>query len=312
MEIAELRDLLHNNIKLITDVDKYKKIISRSNNLKNFDLINKVLVLSQCDNAVDIKTEDCWLLDGRKLNSKAKPIYLIAPVIKYSYIELETGETVDLTTITSDELNKALEYNLIEKTETIDDLYTIKVYDIRDTVSASDTEYVYKRKTTNSKELLEITENIMNVDIVLCEDDFYSKQDKTIYLSKKPFRSLVYTLSRYISQFIIDVYNEECTDNSIYNNKYLFKLLKETVTYSIYTLLSDDNTVGLDFDFDLLDTLDYTSVLEVINLADLLVDNIEIINGTHSEAITDIHKIKKADALLNVLEANAVRNKLIG
>ena len=75
MEIAELKDLVHNNIKLITNVDKYKKIISRSNNLKNFDLINKIVCIEEDIPLNNAKigllraTINLWQSDNELLNS---------------------------------------------------------------------------------------------------------------------------------------------------------------------------------------------------------------------------------------------------
>jgi hypothetical protein len=130
MNTLELSKELHKNMNKILSPTGYKHIINRGNNLIRFDVVNRMLIEMQLQNAYELKTEEEWLIENRKIRNKQKPIYLVMPKYTYEYIECDTGEKLINNDLSVDELKKAIEYNIVEKVEVIDDMYVLPFYDL--------------------------------------------------------------------------------------------------------------------------------------------------------------------------------------
>ena len=77
MEATKLAEMLNNNMNKILTPSGYKRILNKKNNLVRYDIINRMLIDVQSKDSFDLKTYDEWLIEGRKVKDKAKPIYII-------------------------------------------------------------------------------------------------------------------------------------------------------------------------------------------------------------------------------------------
>lgn len=316
MEVKELSELLNKNFNKLFTPNRYKHILNRGNNLIRLDIVNRMLVELQYDNAFDLRTSDEWLLENRGIVKKEKPIYLIIPKYKYEYIDKETGKTIDNKELSIGEINKAIEYNIIERVDTIDNMYTIPVFDIRQTYSLDKSKYNINKPIISSKKLLEIMHNITMCNIEICEDTYYSKSDNILYLKKQPYSELVITISEYLAQYYIDNDLKKLIDipqNISYKDltEYDIDLIKQSLIFAIVTLLGGK----IDINFDIINYTTNDKAILILNIVDSMLIEIstklKFTNTSHiMDVSSNINMLKKAEALLDIMEANNI-NKIM-
>lgn len=318
MDVLDLSEILQNNLDKVLSPVGYKHLLNRANNLIRFDVVNRMLIEAQSDSAYDLRTEQEWNIDNRKLNSNAKPVFIIVPKYKYGYMDTDTNKIVDNMDLSPDEILKAIEYDIIERVETIDDAYTLPLFDIKQTSSMNNAEYKVYKPVVSTEKLFEITKSILCADIEVCDQDYYSAKHNTIYISRKPYKDLVYTISEYITQYFIDDKLNELLCDSYETSidsidEETKKLIKDSLHYSICTLLRGN----CDITFDYITRIQYENKILVLNIVDnfvnIVIEHMEFTSPVfNGDAIINITRLCKAEKLLNIMEASYINKKLKG
>lgn len=318
MNVDELTSQLNQNLSKLLSPVGYKNILNRANNLSTFDVINRILIEMQKSNAFEIRTEEDWALKGRRVKKNANIIYILLPKYSYRYKDRSSGEILTTLDLNSNELKKAIEYNIIEKVEILDDLFCIEMYDIRDTVGNTNTKYIVNKPKITIKNILSVFSEITGATIEKCDETYYSKSANTLFICNQSYQDIVSCISRYLSTYYIDnridkILNETFDMNIDELSDYDKQLLEDSISYSISTLVG----VNINKSFDIVRHTSNDMLTTILNITDNVV--FEIVQylefNTDSkveDAISNISRLRKSEALLNILEANNILNKMKG
>lgn len=312
MDTHEIKDIFNKGLDMISNPNDYKNIINMRNNLYRLDTINRILVYVQNKNAFDIKSRAEWSIQYRDIMKRQKPIYLIIPRYKTEYIDSESGEELINSDLSVDELNRALEYGVVIKKESISNTAIETFYDIRQTKSLNGNKYNINKPILSTKKVLELLINITSCSIEESELDYYSNSENKLYISKQSYSNIVNT----VSKIIRDYYIKKLSDNNVIDtsefSEYDNELLNSTIIYSIKTLLCVNN---YNDNFDIVRNTSKKRLLDILNINNIIIIDIaEQLDFNNVESNNDlIHNnliIKKAEVLLNIMEANNI-NKIM-
>lgn len=286
--------------------EMYHKLLRRDNCLISFDVINRLLIQSKCSSAYDVKTESEWNIVGRELNKKATPINIVVPKYKYRYIDNLKGKALKKNDLSSNEIIKALEYGIITKDISIEDISIEKVYDIRDTHSINNSEYKFCKPVLSKKSLIGLYSNITNCKLEISDKCYYDKTKNTLYIS-----NVCYTeLARFLSNLIVEHYLI-----GILNSKDIYEhrdLIIESFRYSLNSLIGiQDSNKKID-GLDKLNKFKLIYTLSIVDEAICSIINLMRFDGTCSikDAYSSINNNNKAEIILNIMESNLVSKKL--
>lgn len=309
MDVKEITALVSEGIHKLTDTEYTKKILNRQNNLFKYDLANRIAILMQNDKAYDLRTYDEWLSLGRKVRKKQKPIFIMIPNQKFQYIDTENGEVINDNDLTVDEFNKALEYKLIKRVETTDNFINKAVYDIRQTKANGENKYVIPKPILTSANIIDTFIKITNANIEICDTNYYSVSDNVLYLEKDNYGNLAATLAKILTQYEI---------NNIKNNdRYTVLLddakeqLENAVLFSISTLFNCN--IQSELDTSHLDTEISIKILEIVdNIIEVIIQKMKFNINESVDAVQDLMRFRKAEALLDIMEANNINKTMKG
>lgn len=325
MEVQDISKLLNTNIDKLKNPKTYKNILFKGNNLLRFDILNRILIELQFENSFDIRTYNEWIMEGRqvysknKKSSKVKPIHILMPRYEHKYIDIETGDTLDMQELNVKEFNKAIEYNLIKKDTQISDLYTIPMYDITQTEKhdASKGDYIVNKPVLSSSDIINMASDIMGcqVEVSNLKDLYFNSNTKTLFVNKLPYEKLITSLSKIISKFyinykIIEITDKACEINYLDLTDFDIDLIDLSIQYSMNTLLSGDSTYSSKKLDEILsdNRLDNSRIVDILNIVDTVVFDIarrlKFTKEFSMDAINNVHKIRKANMLLSEMEAN--------
>ena len=243
MESKELRALLIEGIKKIETPKGYKEIISRKNNLYKFDIINRLLIVGQSENAFDVRTQEEWEINGRGVLNNRNKIFILIPNIKSEYKDTETLESIDVSEFTPDELNKALSLGVINRTDVVNNIHTSIVYDIRNTQSLNNGEYSIDKLRIKQSDIFRIAQNILKCNITKSELNYYSNTDDTLYIKNNDEYSNIatYTIDVIVNTCVnqyIDIIKNNYVNDTVDITEYDIELLSNTVKYVMYELFN--------------------------------------------------------------------------
>lgn len=322
MELAEISKLFQDNVNNVLTPNKYKHVIRRDNNLGRFDIVNRILIEIQCQNAYDIRTADEWVLSGREVKNNTKGIHILLPMYKHCYIDTETGEEVRNGELTPDELNAAIRYGIVNRNDSIETTCIKTVFDIRQTKSLCTKKYTIEKPIIKTSSIIEMVSNIIRCSIEPAQDTYYSKSTNTMFISKQSFNKLIPTIvdilvEHYMSTLIreaVNSYDENIEDEEEKFSEYDIDLVRNTLQYSLDTLLRNNR----ECDFDIVRHTKSAKLLLILSIVDSVVSSVisylEFKGGdTAKRDISDsIDIMKRAEILLNILEANNVSKKISG
>lgn len=331
MEVKDISKLLYNNIGKLKNPKTYKNVLFKGNNLLRFDILNRILIELQLENSFDVRTYNEWVMEGRQVHDnknskhKVKPIYILMPRYEHEYIDIETGEKIDTEELNTKEFNKAIEYNLIKRDTTISNIYTIPMYDIRQT-EKHDThkeEYVVNKPILSSSNIINIVSDIMEcqVEVSNLKDLYLNNSTNTLFITKLPYKKLIASLSKILSKFYINnkliiITDRACEINYLDLTDFDINLIDLSIQYSINTLLSGDYTYSSKKLDEILSNneLSNSKVVDILNIVDIVLFDItkrlSFNKEFSTDAINNIHKIRKANMLLSEMEANEVSSVL--
>jgi hypothetical protein len=324
MEVAELSNMLASNLGDVLTPSGYKSIIRKDNNLLRYDILNRILIQIQSNNAFDIRTEEEWLMCDRKIKKNQHPIYIVTPKYVSKYIDTETGNDLADDELTNDEIVEALKYNIISRVDRIECLYTNNVYDIRQTINTSDSKYNVSKPHISTKNIISLAKDILNCDIEICDETFYSKSENKFYISKQSYNSIAKSISEvlinyYLKNIKMTLNHDKSEDNNSSDSEdsrenfsdYEIELIEDTLRYSINTLFHIESNI----DFEVVRHIDNERLLQILNLVDSIVFDISSRIKFDDEYLSsdiskNINLAKKAEALLDIMEAHNI-NKIM-
>lgn len=309
MNIKEITALVNDGISKLTDTEYTKKILNRKNNLFRYDLTNRIAILMQNDKAYDLRTYDEWKSLGRKVRKKQKPIFIMIPNQKFQYIDTENGEVINDNDLTIDEFNKALEYKLIKRVETTDNFINKAVYDVRQTKANGESKYTIPKPVLTSTNIVDTFIKITGASIEICDTNYYSVSDNILYLEKDNYRNLAATLAKIITQYEI---------NNIKNNDKYAALsddakeqLENAILFSLSTLFNCD--IQSELDTSHLNTENILKILEIVDIIiEVVIQKMEFNINESIDAVQDLMRFRKAEALLDIMEANTINKTMKG
>lgn len=315
MEIAEVYEIFSKNINKVLNPSSYKNIIRKDNNLGRFDVLNRILLSIQNINAYDVRTADEWLLDNRVIKKGSKPCYILVPLYKHEYIDSDSGKPVNTGDLTLDETNAAIKYGLIQREDKIETSYTKSVFDIRQTKpNKANEKYKITKPVIKTSKIIGLVRDITGCTVEKSDMTYYSKSNNTFYISKQEYKQLCMNVVDVIVDYCIDNLVNAIPNNSeIEFSEYDIELIRNTLTFSLDTFLRD----GRDSNFDIVMHTSTEKVLTILNITDSIVFNITSSLEYNNQIMTrdisyNIDMLKKAEALLDIMEANNVNKKMKG
>lgn len=312
METVEISRLFQDNINKVLTPSGYKHIIRRDNNLSRFDILNRILIEIQHPNAYDVRTSEEWLIDNRNVKNKSKGISIMLPVYSYKYIDTETGKEIDTNDLTLDELNAAIQHNVVHRQDSLETTCVKQLYDIRQTISLDNSKYEVSKPMIKSSSIISMFQIITGCTVEHGDVTYYSKSKNILTVSKQKYTELAASLVDALVEFLIKTaINDVCNNKDIEFSEYDIDLIKYTLQYSLDTLLRDNR----DCEFDIVRHTNTDKILLILNIVDSIVsgisENIEYKNSNiNRDAVSSIETLKKAEALLNMMEANNI-NKIM-
>ena len=133
MSIKRLRQIEDKGIQLFNNIEEYKKYLATVAKTPHFKWYNSLITMIECPNATEINTESGWNELGVTVNGSGFDILI--PKTKTEFKSNETGETIDISVLSEDELGKALTKEYISKRSYTLDLKECRVYDVSQTNS---------------------------------------------------------------------------------------------------------------------------------------------------------------------------------
>lgn len=311
METVEISKLFQDNIDKVLTPSRYKHIIKRDNNLSRFDILNRILIEIQCPNAFDVRTSEEWIIDNRNIKTKSKGINIVLPMYSYKYIDAENGKEININDLTLDELNAAIQHGVVHKEELLETTCIQQLYDIRQTVSIDNSKYEIQKPILKSSSIIGMFKNITGCNIQYSDITYYSKSKNILTVSKQNYNELAVNLVDILVDFYLNIIKNE--EYSTELSEYDTDLLKYTLQYSFDTLLRDNR----DCEFDIVRHTSTDKLLLILNISDSIIgsisENIKYSNSTiNRDAASSIETLKKAEALLNIMEANNISKIMKG
>lgn len=314
MEVNSIMNLLRDNMYRLSNETVYKGILDMKNGLIRFDNINRVLIGLQTDRAFDIKTEDEWTLYGKNLVKGAKPIYILLPVYKNEYFDKLTEAPIKEVDLNNDELHEAMRLGIVTQQNGIAEMKLGKMFDISDTLpmSASDIDrYTMVKPELSIFELFTIFRTITGYKLERAETlekEYMDNDNKVIYLSGKEYTDIAKSLAIALSEYFITT--EEVLKNI---DEWKTELIKNSVAFSLQTLFALEDVSA---DFKSLENLDGEQAFGVLNIVSAIVSHvIQYIKFTGNEnklhTVQDIDKVRRAERLLNSLNAFSIRKNIM-
>lgn len=314
METVEISKLFQDNINKVLTPNGYKHIIRRDNNLSRFDILNRILIEIQYSNAYDVRTSEEWLIDNRSVKTNSKGISIMLPVYSSKYIDAETGEEININDLTLDELNAAIQHNVVLRKDSLETTCIKQLYDIRQTISLDNSKYTVSKPIIKSSSIINMFQAVTGCTVEYGDMTYYSKSKNILTVSKQKYTDLATNLVDILVDFYIKTaINNVCNDDDIDFSEYDIDLIKYTLQYSIDTLLRDNR----DCEFDIVRHTSTDKLLLILNIIDSIIsgisENIEYNNSNISrDAVSSIETLKKAEALLNIMEANNISKIMKG
>ena len=228
-----------------------------------------------------------------------------------------TGEVIEVKDFTPDELNKAIQLNIIHREDTVDSIYTQALYDIRQTYNMGEAKYSLSKPLIKQSDLLKIAKDILQCNIEQSELNYYSSNNNILYINsscdfKTTSTYIIDTLTEYFTQYYNNLLSNECKELNIVLSEYDVELLKCTIQYSLDSLFNVDRYI----DFDTVRHTNNDKLLLIINISDCIINKIttylKYSKPKNIDSVRGIMIYRKAEAILDIMESNVLLNKMKG
>ena len=316
MNEAKLAEILYDEISKLNDNCRYKRLFTINNNLDQFNIINRALILRQQPKAFDVKSRLQWSIEGKNVREGAKPIFVMNPITDSTYRFSDNGEELRYGALTPTEIANSLQMGLLVKDVSIIGISIDGLFDIRDTENFDFTREI-KPDTlkTNIFNLLVVVETLLDVEINRIDSgkiQYFSKSGK-LFIPKDTYKNIVDQLVNILIDYIINNSEQYGLDLSAecMNDK-LRKLIEETAKFSLKTKFGIIDTV--DFS-DIISTLKGDELINVAKAVDSIVYVVTSLIPSHSNkeiksSTQSIRLVKQAENLADIMESNLINSIL--
>ena len=303
MKVDEIARIIHDNRDVITSEDGIKTILNRSNNLNSLNYINRIVIFSQCRDAFDVRTAEQWEMSGLNIKKGSKPLYIVKPIYKKSYIRSKTGDIIEDMDLNSLEIASAIDYGVIEIESLINELETIPVFDIKQVEFKGKYSDVINRQI-NTEKVIKLFESITHCKVSKADETYYSKSKNLLYLSNLGYKGTVEIVSETLADYLMETNSKLLKDINE-------PILKNALTFSIETLLLVNSNRSIS-NFSNLENFEIVNILDAI---DALIYNVNtqlydigVIQSV--DYMYDIEGIKRSNILLNIMESNSIHKRI--
>lgn len=313
MKIEQIRELFNDGIDEISNQTGYETVANMRNNLYKLDTINRILLYTQNKDAFDVRTALEWSTCNRDIKSNQKPIYLVVPSYKTKYIDSVSNNEISIDDLNVDELNKALEYGIITKYEEIESTNIESYFDIRQTKPVNNINYTIEKYALSSGKLLMILKNITGYNIEESEIDYCSDNERTVFISKKQYKELAKSVSKMLCNYYIKRLNAEGIVNTSELSDYDKELFETTIRFGISTLFG----INYNEDFSAVKHTSKEKIIDILNISNSIIIDVAARLDTNTgiqnhDAYHNLVITKKAEAILNIMEANSIYKTMKG
>lgn len=325
MTLDNFMSNINRNLYKIIDADKLMKILNKNLKLSSIDIINRIIISITYEKEIyDIKTEREWQILGRKILDYSDKVHLLIPIDKVEYIDTDTRETIDLMEFNTFEIEKALEYGIIEKVEAIRDFKIGDFFDIKNTTSIDEKAYNISKVKSDLSSLVSVFVKETKAKVEKLEDSdnntevYYSKSNNILFIPKIHYNSIIIQ----ISNILFDILTENNLERYVQKNysEYNFnceelELLRESTIFSISSLYDAYNPSKFKEVFNKNVSISVEDLIKLLVISDdityKVISKTKDING---EKIEDtVHSAiiaEKAEKLLDIATASALCDKM--
>lgn len=316
MNIEDMSMIIKDEQDSLNNIDKYKKLFCMNNYLDKYDILCRMLILHQYEDAFDVKSKLQWNTLNREVVKDARKIYVLCPIKENVYKYSDSGEVLKHNALTSIEISNAIKIGMIKKEVDILGFSIDCLYDVRDTKPINGSNSSYENNSIPKvHRLLELTEYILNVTINKINGDRiqYFKNSRQIFIPKTTYKELVSSLVNIIVDNILSD-NEQC-NLKIYTKDIILeniKLVKETMKYSLNTKFGCDYTIDIkDIISELDNELLLSLVIEIDSIITSIISCIPLDYDKNKAYNYSSELMKKAENLLDIMEANLMAKELL-
>ena len=335
MDANSLKILLKNNIGMLFEPENYSSYIKQSIRIPGYDFMNRFLIFFQNRKATDVKNDIAWSDVGRALIESSKPIWVIIPIYKSVYVDLESGRELKQNELTITEITQALDFGIIQRQKSIVNFESTTIYDINDTkiIEASKAEtYDNKIKKKNIKLsiLCDLCTQTCGIKISGTNvATYYDKESNTLYVGKDTGLAKASAIIEILVTCMIERLNSnyelstsELTSKT-FNNKLELseenrRFITESVLYAVYNYIGISNKYTFDYVKEIYGDMSSTEdsmneLVNKMNCIDYITYNIlSKFNSRSADSTSKIMVIEKAERLLDIIEANNVMHIIKG
>lgn len=335
MDANSLKILLKNNVGMLFESENYSDYIKQTISVEGYDFMNRFLIFFQNRRATDVKGELAWSELGRAVIESNKPIWVIVPVYRSVYINIETEAELKNNELSLTEIIQALELGLIQRQKSIVDFESTMVYDIGDTriineAQAEEYETYSKKKNIKLSTLCDLCKQTCDMQIASNDGDtYYSSEYNTIYIGKDSGVNKASAIVKILVGCLIErltnnyeLYTGEL-DSMASENKLVLddinrRFIEDSVMYAVYNYMG----INVEYAFEYIKEVyqevveserNMTELINKLNCIEYLTDSIlSKFNSGNIDSTSKILVMKKAERLLDIIEANNVMLLLRG
>lgn len=315
---GQLYNLYESSISSVITSSMLSSLADTGCSIGAYNFINRVLIYIQNKYASNVMGADSWEVIGRSLVKKSSPIWIIDSITKTVYTDNETGETIDNVGLTLAEIDNAVRLGILSKSKEVVGIRSFPVFDVRDTEIYDNLTYKeYLRSRKSNIKLSDILNTLSNGFKVKSIPDpkgksRFDKSNNTLSIGRDSLESKVdaaalaifYQMSSLksesepvISSDIVDIaksFSQEYLKSCIVSDY----MVDESAFAKVDSLDLNDS-----------DTLEQfmTIMIELFDLLNAFIESVIPKSTGFNDSV-----IRKANELLNLLEANYEYSRLRG
>lgn len=290
--LQNIEDLqrLYNNFSLnLVKPDALTSILNRALKTPYLDFYNLSLAYIQNKFASNIRSELGWNNIGRHVKEGSSPIFVVSNIYKAVYIDTETGDKINISELSPEELAKAIELQTIKRqmdsvSQSIEAWFSMSSTEVFDPVVNK--EYLLKIKSRSIDSIKSILDS-ENIPILsyydLCE------YKEILGINKIDF-DIIYTALKTITPIEDTVMN-----------------LSELLAIIMVNAELKKSTINPELISDITSGIPGRELLKISSLAINLFRSLE--KRFELEVDVDTRTLKKAEALYSIIEANELSRR---
>ena len=318
MTAEKLYEIYSMNLQSVITPEMLATVSDRTYGIHGYNFINRLLIYIQNKYITAVKGEAAWNTVGRSIADKASTIWVLENIKKVRYFDADTMEEITSTDLSLSELSGAIRIGAIIKTEEVDGLKCIPVYNIKDTFIYDAP--LYKQYCRMCKQSLKFSNILLSLarsyDIKMGRsksESYYSPEKYTIYIAPDSLNSKISALANALfiqSGLKYDLESMPLVaDFSRDEKETLIELCRVMLRESLNSLMTLNQVEASSF-ADLED-IEINTQERASAFVQLLYSTYELVEKLVTQIRPELsgmgeEKLRKAAELLDLLEANAM------